>query len=121
MTRSASLLAVLAVVGALVAFFVLRAPPAVAPSLAPAAPPPSIATPPPPDAAAEIAPEVTTLEDDDAFQLLVFPVRVEGARFRVVDLGMTARPRARAPGERRLVRGERRVLRLGAGSAPRGS
>jgi len=57
-------------------------------------PPPSAAPTAPASAApradgAEITPEETTLEDDDAFRLLVFPVRVAGARFRVVDLGMT--------------------------------
>jgi uncharacterized protein YigE (DUF2233 family) len=32
---------------------------------------------------------VTTVKGDDAFRLLVFRVPVAGARFRVVDLGMT--------------------------------
>jgi uncharacterized protein YigE (DUF2233 family) len=31
---------------------------------------------------------VTTVADDDSFRLLIFPVRVAGARFRVVDLAM---------------------------------
>lgn len=38
--------------------------------------------------AAEVTPEETRLEDDESFRLLVFPVPLDGARFRVVDLGM---------------------------------
>jgi uncharacterized protein YigE (DUF2233 family) len=42
-----------------------------------------------PPAGAEVTPEVTTVADDDGFRLLIFSVRVAGASFRVVDLGMT--------------------------------
>jgi uncharacterized protein YigE (DUF2233 family) len=65
-----------------------------APAHGPPEPRPSEAAPPAPATAAApaaragIAPEVTTVTDDDSFRLLVFPVRVAGARFRVVDLGM---------------------------------
>jgi uncharacterized protein YigE (DUF2233 family) len=54
-------------------------------SAAPHAPADAAALP----AGAEVTPEVTTVADDDGFRLLVFPVSVAGARFRVVDLGMT--------------------------------
>ena len=36
----------------------------------------------------ELAPEVTSVAGAEAFQLLVFPVRVAGARFQIVDLAM---------------------------------
>jgi Phosphodiester glycosidase len=38
---------------------------------------------------AAIEPETTTVGGDDSFQLLVFPLRVDVARFRIEDLGMT--------------------------------
>jgi uncharacterized protein YigE (DUF2233 family) len=50
-----------------------------------AAPPATVA----PLAGAEVTPEVTTIADDDAFRLLVFRVPLAGAKFRVVDLGVT--------------------------------
>jgi hypothetical protein len=39
-------------------------------------------------AGAAITPEETSVADDDAFRLLVFPVRLAGARFDVIDVGM---------------------------------
>jgi hypothetical protein len=57
------------------------------------------ATPPPPTSASAdaprwsgagaITPELTAVTDDTSFELLTFPVDVERARLRVVDLGMT--------------------------------
>jgi uncharacterized protein YigE (DUF2233 family) len=38
---------------------------------------------------AEVTPEVTTVSGEDDFRLLVFALPLAGARFQVVDLGMT--------------------------------
>jgi hypothetical protein len=47
------------------------------------APPPALRT-----AGLDVTPEVTTVVGDDAYRLLVFSVRLAGARFRVIDLDM---------------------------------
>jgi hypothetical protein len=95
MTRSARGLVVAAAV-ALVAggLILLRRDP---PRPRPVDPPPSdpevapmVADAAAPAAVAEITPEVITVGGDDNFRLLVFPVRVDRARFRVVDLEMTS-------------------------------
>ncbi len=91
MTRRVYVFAALAVAGTIGCLLVLRGGPGSGhgrlPPLSAAPPPPASAAPP---AGVEITPEVTTVSDDDAFRLLVFPVRVAGAHFRVVDLGMTS-------------------------------
>jgi uncharacterized protein YigE (DUF2233 family) len=97
MTR-AHVVAVLAAAGAIGGLLVLRRSPEPRPGESPSSsavlPAPADAAGPPASAGttlaagAEISPELTTIADDDAFRLLVFPVRVAGARFRVVDLGM---------------------------------
>jgi len=94
-TRSARALTLAAIVAA-ACLLVLRAqrgtppgePPAISPP-PPSAPPARPPSAPPRAEGAEIAPEETTLEDDNTFRLLVFPVLLAGARFRVIDLGMT--------------------------------
>jgi Phosphodiester glycosidase len=91
MPRGTRIIVVLAAIAAGVgASLALRS----APEPPPSAPPSPLAdaggaAAPPSGTGAEIVPELTTITDDDAFRLLVFPVRVAGARFRVVDLGMT--------------------------------
>ena len=62
------------------------APPRVAPS---SGAPSSDAAIPASAAGATVTPEVTTLPDDDGFRVLVFLVPLAGARFRVLDVGMT--------------------------------
>jgi uncharacterized protein YigE (DUF2233 family) len=79
--------AVAAVLGCLLVFRGRGAPPRVDPS---SGAPSSSAVSPASTAGAEVAPEVTTLPDDDGFRVLVFLVPLAGARFRVVDMGMTA-------------------------------
>ncbi len=95
--REPMLFAVSAVCAVVAGLLILRggaapssgAPPAGAPpGRAPFARPPSAQSP-MSLAGAAITPEVTTLPDDDGFRLLVFAVRVAGARLRVLDLGMT--------------------------------
>jgi uncharacterized protein YigE (DUF2233 family) len=48
----------------------------------------SAAPPAPRPGGLDLTPELTTVEGDDSYRLLVFPVRLAGARFRVIDLGM---------------------------------
>ena len=96
MTRTVRVLAALGVAGTIGGLVVLRGgrgpghgqPPSPSPAPSPpaAVPAPVAAAPP---GGAEITPEVTSVSDDEAFRLLVFPVHLAGARFRVVDLGMT--------------------------------
>jgi uncharacterized protein YigE (DUF2233 family) len=91
MTRSARVLAVLAAAGAIGGLLAIRGAPGprAGEPRPPTVPPPAPATAAAPPTGAEIAPEVTSIADDDAFGLHVFPLRVAGARFRIVELGMT--------------------------------
>src|SRR5262249_19739269 len=80
--------AALAIVAALVAAaIIMRKSPA--PDVSEPSPPPSPSAPAAPPPAFAITPEITTLEGNDAFRLLVFSISLAHARLRVIDTQMT--------------------------------
>jgi uncharacterized protein YigE (DUF2233 family) len=91
----------LAAVAALLAFAITelrKPPPAPAPAPSARATPPAASSAAPP-AGAPIAPEITTVQGDDAFRLHVFTIPLGGARLAILDVGMgrdLAGARARA-------------------------